>query len=158
MALHILNRSGDKRTLLYPKVTIKNITSVLESCYRSKDWVERVKWKKMVKELHLINRELNLINTRNEVIVENWRKFKKERCFSSATMELLIKRPGEAYFSTSKQVKAKNKTTASINPKTAKFFKVFLERKMLFTEQTALVHLRPFRIGRNELMNWPENV
>ena len=37
MVLHMLNRSGDKRTLPYPKVTIKNITSVLESCYSSKD-------------------------------------------------------------------------------------------------------------------------
>ena len=73
-------------------------------------------------------------------------------------MELLIKRPGEAYFLTSKQVKARNKTAASINPKTAKFFKVFLERKMLFTEQTALAHLRPYSIRRNELMNWPENM
>ena len=77
MALHMLNRFGDKRTLLYPKVTIKNITSMLESCYSSKDRVERVKQKKMVKkELHLIDIELNLINARNEVIVENWRKFK----------------------------------------------------------------------------------
>ena len=159
MALHMLNRSGDKRTLPYPKVTIKNITCVLESCYSSKDWVERVKRKKMVKkEFHLIDPELNLINARNEVIVENWRKFKKERCFSSATMELLIERLGEAYFLTSKQVKARNKTAASINPKAATFFKVFLERKMLFTEQTALAYLRPYNIGRNELMNWPENV
>ena len=159
MALHMLNRSGDKRTLPYPKVTIKNITSVLESYYSSKDWVERVKRKKMVKkELHPIDPELNLINTRNEVIVENWRKIKRERCFSSATMELLIERPGEAYFSTSKQSKARNKTATMINPKAAKFFRVFLERKMLFTEQTALAHLRPYSIGRNELMNWPENV
>ena len=154
----MLNRSGDKRTLPYPKVTIKNITSVLESCYSSKDWVERVKRKKMVKkELHLINPELNLINARNEVIVENWRKFKREQCFSGATMELLIERPSEAYFSTSKQVKAKIKTETSINPKAATFFRVFLERKM-FTEQTTLAHLRPYSIGRNELMNWHENV
>ena len=95
----MLNRFGDKRTLPYPKVTIKNITSVLESCYSLKDWVERVKRKKMVKkELHLIDPELNLINARNEVILENWRKFKKKRCFNSATMKLLIERPGEAYF------------------------------------------------------------
>ena len=37
MALYMLNRSRDKRTLPYPKVTIKNITFVLESCYSSKD-------------------------------------------------------------------------------------------------------------------------
>ena len=37
MALHMLNQSGEKRTLSYSKVTIKNITSVLESCYSSKD-------------------------------------------------------------------------------------------------------------------------
>ena len=73
-------------------------------------------------------------------------------------MELLIERPGEAYFSTSKQTKARNKTAAMINPKAAKFFRVFLERKMLFTEQTTLAHLHPYSIGWNELMNWPENV
>ena len=72
--------------------------------------------------------------------------------------KLLIERPGEAYFPTSKQTKARNKMAAMINPKAAKFFRVFLERKMLFTEQTALAHLRPYNIGRNELMNWPENV
>jgi len=68
-------------------VSIKPITSVLVSCYSTKDWVERVKCKRMVKkEIHLITPELGLFNAYNEQIVENWRTFKKSR---------LITRPSE---------------------------------------------------------------
>ena len=45
LAKHLLNQSGEKRKFLYPKVTIKSISSVLESCYSPKDSVERRKRK-----------------------------------------------------------------------------------------------------------------
>ena len=41
LAMHLLNQSGKKRKFPYPKVTIKAISSVLESCYSTKEWVER---------------------------------------------------------------------------------------------------------------------
>jgi len=44
-------------------VTIKPITLVLVNCYSTKDWVERVKRKRMVKkEIHLIAPDLGLFN------------------------------------------------------------------------------------------------
>lgn len=43
LATHILNEPNDKRQHAYPKVTIKAIWSVLDSCISSKEWVERQK-------------------------------------------------------------------------------------------------------------------
>jgi hypothetical protein len=158
MARHILNRSGPNRKHAYPKVTIKPVAAVIEDCYSSKDWVERVKRKKMVKrELHMLDPELGLFNARNELIVQNWRGFKRSRCFTSATMNLLLERPGENYFSMGKQSRSKNKTAVTINPKTAAFFKVFLEQKNQFRVPSALAFLRPYDIIENKHMQWPEN-
>ena len=49
LAMHLLNQSGEKRKFLYPKVMIKAISFVLESCYSTKEWVERRKRKQLVK-------------------------------------------------------------------------------------------------------------
>ena len=43
LAKHILNHDIGKRSLKYPKVTIKMISSILESYYTAKEWVERRK-------------------------------------------------------------------------------------------------------------------
>ena len=45
LAMHLLNQSGEKQKFPYPKVTIKAISSVLESCYSTKEWVEKRKRK-----------------------------------------------------------------------------------------------------------------
>ena len=50
LARHLLNQSGEKRKFSYPKVTIKSISSVLESGYSTKEWVERRKRKQLVKQ------------------------------------------------------------------------------------------------------------
>jgi hypothetical protein len=53
LANHIFNQTGEKRKHCYPKVTIKAITPVLDSCYTTKEWAERWKRKHLVKkELH----------------------------------------------------------------------------------------------------------
>ena len=44
------------------------------------------------------------MNAKNKIIVENWKKFKTERMFSRATMDVLLDRPGEAYFGKAKSV------------------------------------------------------
>ncbi len=113
LANHILNQTGEKRKHCYPKVTIKAITSVLDSCYMTKEWAERRKRKHLVKkELHQINPQLGLMNAKNEIIVENWKAFKKERMFSRATMDVLLDQLGERYFSEAKMVRSRNKTCA----------------------------------------------
>ena len=103
LARHMLNQTGKKRKQLYPKVTVKSVSSVLDSCYTSSEWSKRWKQKHLVKkELHQIDPELGLLNAKNEIIVENWKKFKTESMFSRATMDVLLDRPGEAYFGKAK--------------------------------------------------------
>ena len=113
---HLLNQSSEKRSHSYPKVTIKKISSVLDDCYTIVEWVERWKRKNLVmKELQAIDPSLGLLNSRNEIISENWKKFKKDCFFSSATMNVLLDRPGEAYFGQAKNTHAKNKTCSKLS-------------------------------------------
>ena len=143
LAKHLLNQSGEKRKHLYPKVTVKAISSVLESCYSTRDWVERRKRKQLVKrELNNIDPTLGLMNSDNELIHENWKKFKFMRSITSASMNVLLERPGEAYFAEAKQVKSKNKTCMQISPQTAEFFKVFLTHKKGFEKPLAKAEYR----------------
>ena len=105
LARHMLNQIGEKRKQSYPKVTVKSVSSVLDSCYTTGKWSEQRKHKHLVKkELHQIDPELGLMNAKNEIIVENWKKFKTEHMFSRATMDVLLDRPGEAYFGKAKSV------------------------------------------------------
>ena len=77
LAKHLLNQSGEKRKFPYPKVTIKAISSVLESCYNTKESVERRKRKQLVKwELNNIDPSLGLINADGELIHAKWKAFK----------------------------------------------------------------------------------
>ena len=113
LARHLLNQSGEKKKFPYPKVTIKSISSVLESCYNMKEWVERRKRKQLVKrELHNIDPSLGLINVEGELIQKKWKAFKGARNITSALMNVLLERPGETYFAEAKQLKSKNKTCA----------------------------------------------
>ena len=117
LARHMLNQTGETRKQSYPKVTVKSVSSVLDNCYTAGKWSERRKCKHLVKkELHQIDPELGLMNAKNEIIVENWKKFKTERMFSRATMDVLLDRPGEAYFGKAKSVSQKNKTCVELSP------------------------------------------
>ena len=78
LAKHLLNQSKKKRKFPYPKVTIKSILSVLESCYSMKEWLERRKKKQLVKwELNNIDPTLGLINADGEFIHAKWKAFKR---------------------------------------------------------------------------------
>ena len=133
LARHMLNQTGEKRKQPYPKVMIKSLSSVLDSCYTVSEWSERWKRKHLVKkELHQIDPELGLMNAKNEIIVENWKKFKTERMFSRATMDVLLDRPGDAYFGKAKSVSQKNKTCVELSPQAFEFFNVFLKHKNNF--------------------------
>ena len=113
LAMHLLNQSGEKRKFPYPKVTIKAISSVLESCYSMKEWVERRKRKHLVKQkLNNIDPTLGLINADGELIHTKWKAFKRARNITSSSMNVLLERPGETYFAEAKQLKSKNKTCA----------------------------------------------
>ena len=113
LAKHLLNQSGEKWKFPYPKVTIKSISFVLESCYNTKDWVERRKKKQLVKrELNNIDPTLGLINANRELIHAKWKAFKRARNITSASMNVLLEWPRETYFAKAKQLKSKNKTCA----------------------------------------------
>ena len=50
LARHMLNQTGEKRKQPYPKVTVKSVSSVLDSCYTAGEWSERRKRKHLVKK------------------------------------------------------------------------------------------------------------
>ena len=155
LAKHLLNQSGEKRKFPYPKVTIKSISSVLESCYSTKDWVERRKRKQLVKrELNNIDPSLGLINADGELIHAKWKAFKRTLKITSASMNVLLERPGETYFAEAKQLKSKNKTCAQISPAAAEFFKVFLNHKNGFEVPYAHTEYRTYDVKSNSFSKW----
>ena len=145
----MLNQGGEKCRHSYPKVTVKKISSVIDDCYTTQEWVERRKQKNLVmKELHVIDPSLGLLNPKNEIISENWKKF-KEWFFSSATMDVLLDRLGEEYFTQAKSTHAKNKTCSELFEDAFEFFKSFIKHKSEFTKPTAHGHFRPYEWSRN---------
>ena len=103
-----------------------------------KDWVEQRKRKQLIKkELNNIDPTLGLINAEGELIHEKWKEFKASRCITSASMNVLLERPEEQYFTQAKQLKSKNKTCAQISPAAAEFFRVFLRHKSGFERPIA---------------------
>ena len=158
LAKHLLNQSGEKQKFPYPKVTIKSISSVLESCYNTKDWVERRKRKQLVKrELNNIDPTLGLINADGELIHERWKAFKRARNITSASMNVLLERPGETYFAEAKQLKSKNKTYAQISPAVVEFFKVFLNHKNGFELPYAHAEYRTYDVKSNTFSKWKDS-
>ena len=150
LATHLLNQSGKKRKFPYPKVTIKAISFVLESCYSMKEWVERRKRKQLVKqELNNIDPTLGLINANGELIHAKWKAFKHARNITSASMHMLLERPGETYFAEAKQLKSKNKTCAQISPAAVEFFKVFLNHKNGFELPYVHAEYRTYDVKSN---------
>ena len=156
LAMHMLNQTDEKRKQLYPKVTVKSVSSVLDSCYTAGEWSER--WKRkhlMKKELHQIDPELGLMNAKNEIIMENWKKFKTERMFSRATMDVHLDRPGEAYFGKAKSVSQKNKTCVELSPQAFEFFNVFLKHKNDFKKPSAMGFYCSYNENSNIFKDWP---
>ena len=157
LAMHLLNQSGEKRKFPYPKVTIKAISSVLESYYSMKEWVERRKRKHLVKQkLNNIDPTLDLINANGELIHTKWKAFKRARNITSSSMNVLLERPGETYFAEAKQLKSKNKTCAQISPAAAEFFKVFLNHKKGFEVPYAHTKYRTYDVKSNSFSKWKQ--
>nr|PNR52963.1 hypothetical protein PHYPA_009338 [Physcomitrium patens] len=155
---HLLNQCGEKRKFSYPKVTIKSILSVLESCYSTKDWVERRKRKQLVKkELDNIDPSLGLINAEGDHIHEDWKAFKTARNITSASIIVLLERPGESYFAEAKQLKSKNKTCMQISPAAVEFLKVFLNHKNGFQVPYACAYYKTYDVRTNTFSKWKDN-
>ena len=156
LAKYILNIPYAKRKHPYPKVTIKAITKVLDGHYTTKDWVERRKRKQVaVRELHRLDPSLGHMNSANEIITTNWQRFKDERCITRATMDVLLERLGEYFYSESKQTRARSKTTEELDPEAFEFFKLFLEHKNSFVRPSASGFYQSYDIIKNEFLDWP---
>ena len=108
--------------------------------------------------VHVIDPSLGLLNPKNKIISENWKKFKKERFFLSATMDVLLDRLGEAYFGQAKSTHTKNKTCSEISKDAFEFFKSFIRFKSKFKKPTAHGHYRLYEWSRNVHNEWPAKV
>ena len=156
LARHMLNQTSEKKKKTYPKVTVKSVSAVLDSCYTTNKWSERRKRKHLVKkELHQIDPKLDLMNAKNEIIVENWKKFKTEHMFSRATMDVLLDRPRDAYFGKAKSVSQKNKTCVELSPQAFEFFNMFLKHKNNFQKPSAMGFYRSYNDNSNVFKDWP---
>lgn len=158
MLLHILNRSGTKRTQRWPKVVIKQPASVLESCYTVKEWVERRKRKQLVRrELTKIKPELAFYDATGNLILDRWKQFKREYFVSSATMRILLEQPGENFFKEGKMLRSKNKKTEELSPYAKAFFKQFLEKRSSFQKPIGSSFFRKYNAATGTLGRWPAN-
>ena len=137
-------------------MTIKTITKVSDGHYTTKDWVERRKRKQVaVRELHRLDPSLGLMNSANKIITSNWQRFKDERCITKATIDVLLERPGEYFYSESKQTRARSKTTEELDPEAFEFFKVFLEHRNSFVRPSTFGYYWSYDIIKNQFLDWP---
>lgn len=112
--------------------------------------MERKKRKQLVKkELHNIDLSLGLINTKGDLINENWKAFKVARNITSASINILLWRPGESYFAEAKQLKSKKKTFTQISLAAAEFFKLFLNHKNGCQMPYASAYYRTYDVRTN---------
>jgi len=103
LAKYILQIDAGERTQDYSKVTITQVSLVLESCYTCKEWVECQKRKYLVKkEMDHLDPSLGLFNAFKEVNVEKWREFKVSRNITSATMNVFLEQLGNKYWKEAK--------------------------------------------------------
>ena len=158
LALHLLNRSGENQRHAYPKVTMKKVSLVLESCYSSKGWIERRKRKQLVrKELHKLDPGLNLFNSSGEFRPENWKKFKADYSITSATMRVLTDAPREDFFSLGKLVCNKNKDIEDISPYAKAVLQLFLQTKKNFQKPLGRAFMRAYDVVTNRIGSWAQH-
>ena len=138
LILHLLNRSGTKRSFPYPMVTIKQPSKVLESCYSAKEWLERWKRKALVKrELNKLRPSLGFLNAAGEFQLDRWKHFKADYSITSASMRVLLEALGEEYFVVAKLTSNKNKPIEELSAYAKQFFTLFLRQKNNFQRPAA---------------------
>ena len=92
MCRHMLNRSGPSRRLSYPKVVVKQPTTLLMDCYTYKDWIEHRKRKATARfQLHKLRPDLGIFTADGtEFVEEAWKKFKKDFNVTKAWKRVLL--------------------------------------------------------------------
>jgi hypothetical protein len=151
-ATHMLhNKKTAKRLWDHPKIVITKPKSFVPSCYTLKEWAEyRKKKTTIVEELHKLVPEKQIFkeDVMNEV---NWRAFKAEYNFTSASMAALMREAGEDFL---KSKMVKNNKNLPLPAHTLLAFSNFIkEKKIVSFEGEAFfnpVSLKPLKI-----QGWP---
>lgn len=160
MCKHILNRSGASRRYNYPKVVIRQPSTVVEDCYSVKEWIERRKRKATARmQLHIIRPELGLfVNDGKEFAKGAWKKFKKDFHVSRASMRVLLDwGPGELYYVNQRQTQHRNTDCEDLSPYAKQFFTVFLAQRSEFVPAPGAMFFRPKRSTTPILESWPSD-
>lgn len=156
---HILHRDGPSRTLLWPKVVLKQPTTVREDCYSVKDYVERLKRKACAQlQLHKIKPELGIF--KNDVFNQiAWKKFKKDYRMTKASMRALLGwGVPEKYYKDQRATMHRNSTCQELSPYAKQFFRVFLRVRQSFMPSTTILNTRIFiRRTPMPLRSWSED-
>ena len=151
-ATHILhNTSTPKRFWVYPKIVFTKPKSFVPSCYTMKEWAENRKKKTtIIQELQKLVPEKNIFID-DEVNEVNWRAFKAEYNFTSASMAALIREAGEDFLK-SKLVKG-GKNLALPEHSTRAFTNFIKEKKIVSFEGDAHFNLVAF--DPIKIQGWP---
>jgi hypothetical protein len=70
-------------------------------------------------------------------------------------MQVLLKAPGEEFFSSAKQTRNKNKTIKQLSPYAKEFFRIFLKQKEEFKEPAGRAFFRPYDGTSSTFGLWP---
>lgn len=151
-ARHILHDvRTTKRAWAHPKIVFTRPKAFLPSCYTMKEWAEsRKKKTTIVQELHKLVPDMNIF-VDGEVHPTNWRTFKVEYKFTSASMAALIREAGEDYLK-SKMVKG-GKNRALPEYTTRVFANFVKEKKIVNFEGDA--HFNQVVIEPMKIQGWP---
>lgn len=139
-----------KRAWNHPKVVFTKPKNFCPSCYTMKEWSENRKKKTtIVHELSKLVPELKLISD-GEINQANWRAFKREYKFTSASMSALMREAGDDFLK-SKMVKGgKNRT---LPDHTQHVFSNFIkEKKVVRFEGEA--HFGPVVVEPLKIIGW----
>ena len=81
----------------------------------------------MQRELQNLKPSLKFFKQNGEFSHSHWKTFKRNYNITSATIQVLLKVPGEDFFSSVKQTCNKNRKIEELSPYAKQFFKVFLK-------------------------------
>jgi hypothetical protein len=151
-AAHILHFTPTaKRCWVHPKIVFLKPKSFVPSCYTMKEWTENRKKKTtIVQELHKLVPEKNIV-VDGEVHEANWRAFKAEYKFTSASMAALIREAGDDFLRAKMVKGGKNR---ALPDHTARAFSNFIkEKKIVQFEGDAYFNLVTFEPLK--IQGWP---
>jgi hypothetical protein len=151
-ASHILHvEKTAKRCWPHPKIVFSKPKNFVPSCYLMKEWAENRKKKTTIRqELSKLLPEKNLF-VEGEFHEANWRAFKDEYKFTSASMAALMREAGDDFLR-SKLVKGgKNLELAEHS---ALAFSNFVKEKRIVTFEGG-AHFNPVTMEPIKIQGWP---